>query len=104
MTERTLTVRSSVIAEMVRLAALEVPGVQRVGRAGPVWRRAFLGRAVAARVRDGHVAVRLAVVARPGQPLEALGTDVRAAVCATVERLLGLELDAVTVVVDGVGS
>ena len=104
MTDRTLTVRSSVIAEMVRLAALEVPGVQRVGRAGPLWRRAFLGRPVRARVRDGHVEVRLAIVARPTQSLEILGTDVRAAVCATVERLLGLELDTVTVVVDGVGS
>jgi uncharacterized alkaline shock family protein YloU len=69
-----------------------------------VWRRASLGPAVNARVRDGHVSVRLAVVARPSQPLEALGAEVRAAVCSTVERLLGLELDAVTVVVDGVGS
>jgi uncharacterized alkaline shock family protein YloU len=43
-------------------------------------------------------------VARPGQPLEPLTAQVRAAVCATVERLLGLELETVTVVVDGVGS
>jgi uncharacterized alkaline shock family protein YloU len=104
MTERTLTVGSGVVAEMVRLAALEVPGVQRVGRAGPLWRRAFPGGRVAARVRDGRVTVRLWLVARPGQPLEPLAAQVRAAVCATVERLLGLELESVTVVVDGVGS
>jgi uncharacterized alkaline shock family protein YloU len=103
-TDRSLTVGNGVIREMVRLAALEVPGVHRVGRAGPWWRRAFLGRAVAARVRDGRVVVRLSVVARPGQALEPLTSQVRSAVGATVERLLGLELEAVTVVVDGVGT
>jgi uncharacterized alkaline shock family protein YloU len=43
------------------------------------------------------------VVARPGQSLPALGTEVRNAICATVERLLDLHLDSVTVTVDGVG-
>lgn len=104
MTDRSLTVGGGVITEMVRLAALEVPGVHRVGRAGPWWRRFFLGRSVVARVRDGRVVVRLFVVARPGHPLEPLTAQVRSAVGATVERLLGLELEAVTVVVDGVGS
>jgi uncharacterized alkaline shock family protein YloU len=104
MSERTLTVGSGVIAEMVRLAALEVPGVHRVGRSGPLWRRAFLGRPVTARVHDGRVTVRVSLIARPGQPLEPLTAQVRSAICATVERLLGLELEAVTVVVDGVGS
>jgi uncharacterized alkaline shock family protein YloU len=103
-TERSLTVGSGVVTEMVRLAALEVPGVHRVGRAGPFWRRLFLGRSVVTRVRDGRVTVRLALVARPNQPLEPLTAQVRTAVCATVERLLGLELEAVTVVVDGVGT
>lgn len=104
MTNRSLTVGGGVITEMVRLAALEVPGVHRVGRAGPWWRRFFLGRSVVAHVRDGRVVVRLSVVARPGHPLEPLTAQVRSAVGATVERLLGLELEAVTVVVDGVGS
>jgi uncharacterized alkaline shock family protein YloU len=103
-TDRPLTVSAGVIREMVRLAALEVPGVQRVGRSGPAWRRAFLGRSIVARVRDGRVAVRLSIVARPGQALEPLTVQVRAAVAATVERLLALELETVTVVVDGVGS
>ncbi len=104
MSDRTLTVGSGVITEMVRLAALEVPGVQRVGRAGPLWRRISLGRPVKARVRDGRVVVRLSLVARPGHPVHELAAQVRSAVGATVERLLGLELEAVTVVVDGVGS
>ena len=97
-----LTVGQEVITEMVRLAAFEVPGVARVGRGGPRW-RALTGPAVRARLHRDKVEVRLWIVARPGQPLVPLTTQVRAAVAATVERLLGLELGGVTVLVDGVG-
>ena len=103
MTGPGLTFGKPVIAEMVRLAAFEVPGVQDVGRAGPRWRRLFLAPAVGIRVRDGKVTVRLAIVARPGQALPPLVAAVQAAIGGTVERLLGLELEAVSVVVDGVG-
>ena len=99
-----LTVDRGVITEMVRLAALEVPGVMRVGRAGPRWRQLLAGRPVSTRVRDSRVDVRVSLVARPGQPLGPLAADVRAAVGAAVVRLLGLELGTVTVLVDGVGS
>jgi uncharacterized alkaline shock family protein YloU len=99
-----LTVGRGVITELVRLAAFEVPGVARVGRGGAVWRRYLGGPAVSVRIRDERVVVRLWVVARPGQPLGALTAQIRATVAATVERLLGLELGAVTVLVDGVGG
>ena len=99
-----LTVGTSVIAELVRLAAFEVPGVARVGRGGPLWRRALGGRAVRVRLRDDQVVVRLWIVARPGQALGPLTAQVRTAVTATVERLLGLDLGDVTVLVDGVGG
>jgi uncharacterized alkaline shock family protein YloU len=98
-----LTMSNAVIGEMIRLAALEVPGVQRVGRAGPWWRRLFAGRSVRAQVHAKRVTVRLAIVARPGHAIAPLAADVRAAVGAAMERLLGLELDSVTVVIDGVG-
>jgi uncharacterized alkaline shock family protein YloU len=98
-----LTVGRGVIREMVRLAALEVPGVARVGRGGPPW-RALTGRAVSARVRKDGVEVRVWIVARPGHPLVPLAAQVRSTVAATVERLLGLELRGVTVLVDGVGG
>jgi uncharacterized alkaline shock family protein YloU len=97
-----LTVEKGVITEMVRLAAFEVPGVARVGRGGARW-RALLGPAVRARLHRDKVEVRLWIVARPGQPLVPLTGQVRSAVAATVERLLGLELGGVTVLVDGVG-
>ena len=99
-----LTVGRGVIAELVRLAAFEVPGVARVGRGGPAWRRMVGGPAVSVRIRNDRVLVRLWVVARPGQPLAPLASQVRSTVAATVERLLGLELGAVTVLVDGVGG
>jgi uncharacterized alkaline shock family protein YloU len=99
-----LTVGQRVIAELVKLAAFEVPGVARVGYGGPTWRSWLGGPAVRIRVTDERVLVKLHVVARPGQALGPLSAQVRTAVAATIERMLGLELDAVTVIVDGVGG
>jgi hypothetical protein len=47
--------------------------------------------------------VRLWVLARPGADLAAVGRQVRIAVAGAIERLLGLDLGSVTIVVDGVG-
>lgn len=98
-----LTISRGVVDEMVRLATIGVPGVARVSRGGPAWRAALAGPAIVTRVVDDGVRIRVWVVARPGQSLPKLGTEVRNAICATVERLLDLHLDSVTVTVDGVG-
>jgi uncharacterized alkaline shock family protein YloU len=98
-----LTVGPGVIAETVRLAALEVPGVLRVGRGGPRWRDVMGGAPVRARIRDGRVHVTVWLVARPRHQLRPLTTQVRSAVGGAVVRLLGLELGGVTIIVDGVG-
>jgi uncharacterized alkaline shock family protein YloU len=100
----TLSVGPGVIRDTVRLAALEVPGVLRVGRGGPGWRDALGGSPVKVRVRDGRVFVTVRLVARPRQPLIPLTEQVRGAVAAAVVRLLGMELGGVTVLVDGVGA
>lgn len=99
-----LTIGQGVIRDTVRLAALEVPGVLRVGRGGPRWRGWVGGAPVRIRVRDGRVYVTLWIVARPRQRLVPLTAQVRAATGAAVERLLGMELGDVTVLVDGVGA
>jgi uncharacterized alkaline shock family protein YloU len=99
-----LSVGKGVITEMVRLAAVEVPGVARVGRRGPAWRSVIAGPAITTQLSEGGVRVRIWVVARPGQGLLPLTHQVRAAVSATVERMLGLQLESVTVTVDGVGA
>ena len=49
----TLSVGPGVIRETVRLAALEVPGVLRVGRGGPRWRDVLGGSPIRIRIRDG---------------------------------------------------
>jgi len=100
----TLSVGPGVIRDTVRLAALEVPGVLRVGRGGPRWRDAIAGSPVRIRVREGRVHVTLWLIARPRQRLVPLTDQVSDAVGAAVVRLLGLELGGVTVLVDGVGT
>jgi uncharacterized alkaline shock family protein YloU len=99
-----VTVGKDVIVELVRHAAFEVPGVARVGRGGAAWRGWLGGPAVSVRIRHERVRVRIWVVARPGQPLVPLAAQVRSTVSATIERLLGLELGTITVLVDGVGG
>ena len=99
-----LTVTRRVIEEMVLLAALEVPGVGRVGHGGPRWRGWLAGSPIRVRLRDGRVEARLFVVARPGQRLVPLARAVRAAVASSIQRLLALEVGELTIVVDGVGA
>jgi uncharacterized alkaline shock family protein YloU len=99
-----LTVGRGVIAEVARLAALEVPDVLRVGRGGPRWRVALSGSPIVVRVRGDEVSVRLWLIARPGADLVATAKAVRAVVGAAIERLLGLSIGGVTVVIDGVGG
>lgn len=99
-----LSVGRGVIVEMARLAALEVPGILRVGRAGSTWRAWFRGAPVVVRTHGEQVDIRVWVVARPGVDLAAVGRQARGAIAATIERLLGLHLGSVTVIVDGIGS
>lgn len=99
-----LTVARTVVEELIRLAAMEVPGVVRVDRSGPASLAALLGRSVVRRIDGRRVDVRLTIVARPGHPLVPLTRQVRAAVAAAVERLVGLEAGDIVVVVDGVGA
>ena len=99
-----LTVGQAVIAEVVRQTALEIPEVLKVARRGPPWRAALAGPAVSVRVRPEGVELELRIIARPGADLVAAGRNVRNAVGLAVERLLGLQVRSVTVLVDGVGG
>ncbi len=99
-----LTVGPGVVRETVRLAALEVPGVLRVGRSGGLLRQHLAGPPVAVQLAGSEVSVRIAIVALPGQALGALAGHVRAAVLAALERQLGLVPGEITVRIDGVGA
>ena len=98
-----LSVGRAVVEQVIRFAAMEVPGVVRVDRSGAPWRRILGTSPIGVRVQDRRVSVRLAIVARPGQPLAALCEAVQAAVSAAIERLVGLEVGEIVVLVDGVG-
>lgn len=99
-----LSVGRSVIVEVARLAALEIPDVLRVARRGPPWRAALAGPAIMVRVRPEGVTVKLRIIARPGADLVTATAHVQDAVGRAVERLLGLHVREVTVLVDGVGG
>jgi len=99
-----LTVGRGVIIEVARLAALEIPEVLQVARRGPPWRAALAGPPISVHVRREGVEVELRIIARPGADLVTAGRRIREAVGRAVERLLGLEVRSVTVLVDGVGS
>jgi uncharacterized alkaline shock family protein YloU len=99
-----LTVGRGVIVEVARAAALEMPDVLRVARRGPRWRAALAGPATIVRVRPEGVEIELRIIARPGADLVATGRQGRDAVGLAVQRLLGLDVRAVTVLVDGVGG
>ena len=99
-----LSVGRGVIVDVVRQAALEIPEVLQVSRRGPRWRAALAGPPISVHLRPEGVEIELRILARPGADLVATGRRVRDAVGLAVERLLGLEVRSVTVMVDGVGS
>ncbi len=99
-----LSVGRGVIVEVARLAAQEIPEVLQVARRGPPWRAALAGPPIAVRVRKEGVELELRIIARPGADLVRAGRQVREAVGRAVERLLGLRVRSVTVLVDGVGT
>ncbi len=99
-----LSVGRGVIVEVARLAAQEIPEVLQVARRGPPWRAALAGPPIMVRVRKEGVELELRIIARPGADLVHAGRQVREAVGRAVERLLGLQVRSVTVLVDGVGS
>ena len=104
MTTTGLTIDRSVVEELVRLAALEVPGVARLGSSGPAWRRWLGGSPVRVAVSGDTLSVSVRIVARPGQQLLPLSASVRAAIAGAVERIPTLELGPVDILVDGVGA
>jgi uncharacterized alkaline shock family protein YloU len=99
-----LSVDRSVVEELIRLAAMEVPGVVRVDGARPRLLASLTGRSVVTRIEGRRVDARLSIVARPGHPLVPLTRQVRSAVTAAIERLVGLQVGEIVVVVDGVGG
>jgi len=97
-----LAVARSVIEDTVRSATAAVPGVAHVHRGSRF--AGWFGRpAVSVRVHGGAVRAQVHVIARSGEELRPLAAEIRTTVAAVIERVLDLQADDVTVVIDGVG-
>ena len=93
-------VSQSVLASVVEMTALTVPGVVRLvsrGRFSP--RAGGEVRTVTVTVEDNAVRADVGIVAAAGTDVAIIGATVRQQVAAAIERLLGMEAKAVNVVV-----
>ncbi|MFC8721171.1 Asp23/Gls24 family envelope stress response protein [Kitasatospora sp. NPDC057198] len=107
------TVTDGVVAKIAGRAAREVPGVHALGAGAsrtlgavrdrvPGGGRNDATRGVKVEVGERQAAVDLEVVAEYGVPVPGIAKDVRAGVIEAVERLVGLEVVEVNIVVKDV--
>jgi uncharacterized alkaline shock family protein YloU len=100
-----LIVGPSVVLETIRLAALGVPGVVRVGRSGGRLRGWLDGPAIAADLSPTEATqVRISIVARPATSLRGIAGGVHSAIRMALEGQLGLTVGTVLVTIDGIGN
>jgi uncharacterized alkaline shock family protein YloU len=95
-----------VLRSVISEAALGAPGVAQLARIGARWPevlgRPFPYHGVGLLVHDTSVIIDLYLVVRPGANIVEVGLAVQEAVCAAVERLLGLTVSAVNVFIQDV--
>lgn len=99
-------INDSVVVKVIDLAARDVAGVYALGTAGPSALGAIReviaredSRGVTVRVEDDRVDVDIAIVADYPVPLPRMAAEVRSAVIAAVEELVGLRVTHVTVTI-----
>ncbi|MER7202249.1 Asp23/Gls24 family envelope stress response protein [Streptomyces sp. CB01635] len=112
-TRRKTTIADGVVAKIVGTAAREVPGIHNLG-AGMA--RAFgavrervpggdtggVGRGVKVEVGERQAALNIDVVVEYGCPIVDVAAEVRVNVISAVERMTGLEVIEVNLVIDDV--
>ncbi|WP_432172742.1 Asp23/Gls24 family envelope stress response protein [Streptomyces sp. Tue6028] len=107
------TIADGVVAKIAGMAAREVPGIHNLGagmaRAIGAMRERVPGggtggvsRGVKVEVGESQAAVDLDVVVEYGYPIVEVAADVRVNVISAVERMTGLEVVEVNLVVDDV--
>ena len=94
-------VAQSVLASVVEMTALTVPGVVRLVPRGPFFGRAGRtgGHMVTIAVEGNAVRADLGIVVAVGTDVATIGAAVRRQAAVAIERLLGMEAKAVNVVV-----
>lgn len=104
------TIVDPVVAKIAGIAAREVPGVfalgggaaRLVGAIRETVAGADLSQGVKVEVGETQVAVDVTIVVEYPQPLQAVSSDVRAAVARAVEQLVGMEVAEINVIVSDV--
>lgn len=103
-------IAEAVVAKVVGIAAREVTGVHALGggaaRAIGALRQAIgstdLAQGVAVEVGERQVAADVSIVVEYPQPMRAVADDVRAAVRAAIEDLIGMETAEINVTINDV--
>ena len=93
-----VVVAQGVLASVVEMTALTVPGVVRLVPRNRLVERAT-GRAAAITVEGNAVRAEIGIVVAADSDVNAIGATVRQKVVAAVERILGMEAQSVNVVV-----
>lgn len=93
-----VVVAQGVLASVVEMTALTVPGVVRLVPRNRLVERAT-GRAAGIAVEGNAVRADIGIVVAAGADVAAIGAAVRREVVAAVKRILGMEARAVNVVV-----
>lgn len=93
-----VVVAQSVLASVVEMTALTVPGVVRLVPQGR-WLERATGRAAGITVEGNAVRADIGIVVAANADVAVIGASVRRKVAVAVERILGMEAKAVNVVV-----
>ncbi|WP_241986866.1 Asp23/Gls24 family envelope stress response protein [Cryobacterium fucosi] len=97
-------INDSVVVKVIDLAARDVAGVHALGTSGPRALGAIReviareeSRGVTVRIEDDQVGVDVSIVAEHPVPLPRMAAEIRSAVIAAVEELVGLHVTEVNV-------
>ena len=97
-----VTVETSVLETIARLAALEVPGVVGIAESEMDRFLGIAGRSVNVEVRDDKVVADLHLIAGPDASLLQLGRKVQYEVTRAIQKMLGMPVEAVNIHIEDV--
>ncbi|MGD8968081.1 MAG: Asp23/Gls24 family envelope stress response protein, partial [Anaerolineae bacterium] len=98
-----ITIAPEVLATTARLTALAVPGVCRLV-SPPGVGRLLPNEGVKVKIVDDKVYVKVYVVTDPGVNMLAVGRKIRAEITRALQGMVGVEVEAVDVHIEDVGS
>lgn len=102
----TVTIAPGVLLAIVRLATLDVPGVERMGNTpggvDRLFRRIPAANGVQIAIDEGTVTVHLYVVADASVNLHEMSVQIQKSVARSIREILGMKVESVNVHVEDV--